>query len=149
MEEIQRVKGSRAAYRSHVTRTIKKAKEILVTEGDLADSQVAKLTSIMEQLTQKSGVLKQLNAQVLEAIQSPDDLEAEILEAEEIQDTIHEYVTVIKRRIEPRRTTIEASHSLSATAPAFVPTLSPVTPAAREPVSRLPKLTLPVFQETP
>ena len=34
----------------------------------------------MEQLTQKRDTLKQLNTQVLEAIQSPEELETEMLE---------------------------------------------------------------------
>ena len=82
---------------------------------------------------------------MLEAIQSPEELETEILEAEEIQDSILEYMAVIKSVIEPRCTTVEST-PLSITAPPFVPTPAPsdLRPP-REPVSRLPKLTLPVF----
>ena len=149
MDNIQRLKGSRAGYRAHVTRTFKKADDIMNTGGTLTPSQIAKLTSIMEQLTQKRDTLKQLNTQVLEAIQSPEELETEILEAEEIQDSILEYMAVIKSVIEPRRTTVEST-PLSITAPPFVPTPAPsdLRPA-REPVSRLPNLTLPVFTGDP
>ena len=149
MDNIQRLKGSRAGYRAHVTRTFKKADDIMNTGDPLSPPQIAKLSSIMEQLTQKRETLKQLNAQILEAIQSADELETEILEAEEIQDSILEYMAVIKSLIEPRRTTVEST-PLSVTATPFVPTpvFTDLRPA-REPVSRLPKLTLPVFSGDP
>ena len=56
MEENQRVKGSHAAYRSRVTRTFRKIDEIMEKEDPLPDPQVAKLTSMLEQLTQKGSV---------------------------------------------------------------------------------------------
>ena len=151
MDTVQRLKGSRAGFCAHVTRTFKKADDIMNT-GDLpTPTQIAKLTSIMEQLTQKKDTLNQLNAQVQETIKSPEELETEILEAEEIQDSIIEYIAMIRSHIEPRRTTVESMHTpLSITAPPFVPT--PVTTdfrPPREPVSRLPKLTLPVFSGGP
>ena len=107
MEENQRVKGSRAAYRSHVTRTFRKIDEIMEKEDPLPDPQVAKLTSMLEQLTQKKEMLYQLNTQVAAAIQIPSKLEAEILEAEEIQDTIIEYMSIIKHRLRPKSPSVE------------------------------------------
>ena len=53
MEDIQHAKGSRAAYRSHIMRTFRKIDEIMEKEDPLPDPQVAKLTSMLEQLTQK------------------------------------------------------------------------------------------------
>ena len=155
MEENQRVKGSRAAYRSHVTRTFRKIDEIMEKEDPLPDPQVAKLTSMLEQLTQKKEVLYQLNTQVAAAIQIPSELEAEILEAEEIQDTIIEYMSIIKHRLRPKRPSVEPTRTLDATAPEFAPTRTSVTTdtppiaATREPVNRLPKLTLPIFSGDP
>ena len=84
-----------------MTCTFKKADDIMNT-GDLTTpTQIAKLTSIMEQLTQKKDTLKQLDAQVKETLQSPEELETEILEAEEIQDSIIEYMAIIRSHIEP------------------------------------------------
>ena len=148
---MQRLKGSRAGFCAHVTRTFKKADDIMNT-GDLpTPTQIAKLTSIMEQLTQKKDTLNQLNAQVQETIKSPEELETEILEAEEIQDSIIEYIAMIRSHIEPRRTTVESMYTpLCITAPPFVPI--PVTTdfrPPREPVSRLSKLTLPIFSGDP
>lgn len=96
-------------------------------------------------------MLQQLNAQVAAAIQTPHELEAEILEAEEIQDTIIEYISMIKHCLQPKRTSVEPPRTLDATAPEFVPTLASDTrplAAVRE-ISWLPKLTLPIFQEIP
>ena len=93
MEDIQCAKGSHAAYRSHVTHTFRKIDEIMEKEDPLPDPQVVKLTSMLEQLTQKKEVLQQLNMQVAAAIQTPNELEAEILEAEEIQATINIFLS--------------------------------------------------------
>ena len=58
-------------------------------------------------------------------------------------------MAVIKSLIEPRRTAVEFT-PLSVTAPPFVPTPVPTDMRpAREPVCRLPKLTLPVFSGDP
>jgi len=140
MEETQRAKGSRAAYRAHVTRIFKKFDEIVEIETPLTDPQVAKLTGNLEQLAQKRDILQQLNRQIVSTIQTSEDLETEILEAEEIQDTIIEYMSLIKQRLEKIR---ESAPTLSVTAPEFIPTLAP--PPPKEPVSRLPKLSLPHF----
>jgi len=136
MDDIQRVKGSRAAYRAHVTRTLKKLDDIFSKEDLLTDSDTAKLTCHMEQLTQKKTMLERLNSQIA-AMQSSEDLQSDILESEEIQYTIMEYVSIAKQRVESNR---PPPRPLDATAPVFTPTLPP-----RDPVSRLPKLTLPTF----
>ena len=100
MDEIQRVKGSRAAYCAHVMRTLKKLDEILEKSDPLSDNDIAKLTCHVEQLTQKKTVLEQLNSQVAAAMQSSDELQTDILESEEIQDTIMEYVSIVKQQVE-------------------------------------------------
>ena len=46
----------------------------------------------MEQLAQKKEVLQQLNTQIAAALQTSTDLQTDILESEEIQDTIMEYI---------------------------------------------------------
>ncbi|XP_065902524.1 uncharacterized protein [Dysidea avara] len=140
MDEIQRLKGSRAAYRSHVTRTLKKLDDVLEKDDPLSDPDIAKLTCHVEQLTQKKEVLQQLNTQIAAALQTSDDLQSDILESEEIQDTIMEYVSMVKHRVESTRPPPPASRPLNATAPLFTPTVP-----TREPVSRLPKLSLPTF----
>ena len=96
-----------------------------------------------------------MNTQVAAAIQTPSELEAEILEAEEIQDTIIEYMSISKHRLRLKSPSVEPTPTLDATAPEFAPTRTSVmtdTPpmaATREPVNRLPKLTLPIFSGDP
>jgi len=70
-------------------------------------------------------------------MQSSDELQTDILESEEIQDTIMEYISIVKQRIE---STHPPQRPLNATAPVFNPTLP-----TREPASHLPKLSLPTF----
>ena len=90
-------------------------------EDPLSDPQVAKLTSMLEKLSQKKEVLQQLNTQVVAAIQTQDELEAEILKAEEIQDTIVKYMSLIKHRLKPKSAPVEPTRILNASAPEFVP----------------------------
>ena len=84
-------------------------------------------------------------------MQTSDDLETEILEAEEIQDSILDKMSVIKHRLEPRRAPEVTTRPLDVSAPKFRPPTHPVvtdtepTVRTREPVNRLPKLTLPIF----
>ena len=151
MDEPQRLKASRKAYRSHLTRLFKKVDEILEKETPITEVQVATLTSSLEQLTQKKDIFQQLHTQLAEAMQTADDLENEILEAEEIQDTILDKMSVIKHRLEPRRVSEVTTRPLDVSAPEFRPTSHPVVSdtepivITREPVNRLPKLTLPIF----
>ena len=62
-------------------------------------------------------MVQQLNTQVAAAIQTPNELEAE-----EIQATILEYMSLIKHRLKPKSTSVEPMRTLHATAPEFVST---------------------------
>ena len=68
MDEIQNVKQSRPAYHSHIMRTLKKIDKILEKDNPLSDTDIAKLTSHMERLTQKRETLQQLNSQIAAAL---------------------------------------------------------------------------------
>jgi len=138
MADIQRLKGSRAGYRAHVMHIFKKADDIMNTGEPLTPPEVNQYNGA---INPEERHLKQLNGQILETIESPEDLKTEIVEVEEIEDSILEYMAVIESFIEPRRTTVEST-PLSVTAPPFVPipVLTDVRPST-EPVCRLPKLT--------
>ena len=84
MDEIQHVKGSRVACHAHVMRTLKKLDDIFSKNDPFTDSDIAKLTCHMEQLTQKKTMLEQLNSQIAAAMQSSEELQSDILESEEI-----------------------------------------------------------------
>ena len=119
MDEIQSVKQSHPAYHSHIMRTLKKIDKILEKDNPLSDTDIAKLTSHMERLTQKKETLQQLNSQIAAALQTDTDLQTDILESEEIQDTIMEYISIVKQHVQSSCLSI---HSLDAAAPVFTPT---------------------------
>ena len=54
----------------------------------------------MEQLTQKKEILQQLNSQIAVALQTGTDLQTDMLESEEIQDTIMECISIVKQRVQ-------------------------------------------------
>ena len=120
----------------------------------VTDTQVATLTSSLEQLTQKKEIFQQLHTQLAETIQTSDDLETEILEAEEIQDSILDKMSVIKHCLEPKCAPEVTTQPLDVSTSEFRPPTHPVvtdtepTVRTREPVNHLPKLTLPIFLET-
>ena len=53
-----------------------------------SDSQITTLKSSLEQLQRKAEIIRDLDAKIVQATQDPSELEAEIFESEEIQDTI-------------------------------------------------------------
>ena len=119
MDETQSVKQSRPAYHSHIMHTLEKVDEILEKDNLLSDTDIAKLTGHMEQLTQKKETLQQLNTQIAAALQTDTDLQTDILESEEIQDTIMEYISIVKQHVQSSCLSI---HSLDVAALVFTPT---------------------------
>ena len=162
MEVILHAKMSRTAHRSHLTRTYRKIDDLLTSGRSLSDTQIATLTSSLEQLTQKRETLQQLDTEIAGAIETPEDLEAEILEAEETQELLLHKISQIKRMIELTSAPTDWT-SLSAEATEFVPAVFSAThsttsrPSVEEPAtrkdhpvtSRLPKLSLPNFAGHP
>ena len=61
------------------------------------DAQLATLNTTLEKLQRKSLVLQDLDSKIADAIQTPEELETEVFEAEEIQDDILEMVDEVKR----------------------------------------------------
>ena len=102
MERLQRAKGSRKAYRSHLTRIYKKIDDIFGTEAPVTDLQLSTLTSALEQLNQKKTQISQLDAQIVESIETSEDLETEILQAEEVQSELLDRITRLKHFFEQR-----------------------------------------------
>jgi len=56
-----------------------------------------KLNTILEKLQRKSLVLQDLDSKIADAIQTPEELETEVFEAEKIQDDIPKMVDEVKR----------------------------------------------------
>ena len=146
MEELQRKKASRKAYRSHLTRLLRKVDAILDSDTRPTEAQIATLTSSIEQLTERGTLLRELDNQIAATIGTEDELEAEIIEAEATQESIHDKISQIRRVIELHTT--PPTRTLSVSATEFVPASDP-PPRREPPVSRLPKLDLPSFSGDP
>ena len=58
---------------------------------------VSFVTSYIDQLQRKAETIRQLDSRISSEIQNAEDLEHEVFEAEEIQDTLIEKTTRLKR----------------------------------------------------
>ena len=174
-DDLKRLRASRNAYRSHLTKLSQKVDELLDSSEALNDSQIAALCTSLEKLSRKGETLRELDIKITQAIEDPDEVETEVYEAEEIQDTILERTDQIKRFLKHSEVTAKVttephplsgnslpSSSFSATATTFIPLTQPpqdtlpsssshgsVTSQSSHSVSRLPKLSLPTFSGDP
>ena len=136
-------------YRSHLTCLMNKVDLTLESEERLSQKQIATLCSSIEQFNERGALLRGMDTDVVATIQGEDELEAEIVESTAIQEAISDKISQIRSVLEVTPTT------LSASAPAFVPsepptTVEPVVAATHsEHVSRLPKLHLRTFSGNP
>ena len=149
MEELQRKKASRKAYRSHLTHFLRKVDAILDSETRPTKTQIATLTSSTEQLTKLGKLLCKLDGEIATTIQTKNELEAEIIEAEATQESIRDKISQIRQMIDMHTSPVSLPPSVSATE--FVPSDRASEPPTRRelPVSRLPKLNLPSFAGAP
>ena len=125
MEGVQHFQLSRKAYRSHLTRIYKKVSEIVEAGKTPNDLQVSALKSAVEQLQHKADILRDLDAKIADAMQDETELEGEIFESKEMQDTILEKIGEInyflERQMDIRANSIQVTHSLDASAQPFQP----------------------------
>jgi len=98
MDEVHRSASSRKAYRSLVTCLIEKIEELTGngTISTVEEPQLTDLIAAVEHLESKSSILLELDtkvaqAMVAQAITDPEELEGDIYQAIEIQDSISEY----------------------------------------------------------
>ena len=62
-ETLPKLTSSRAGYRAHLTKTLKKAKDLMEKEAP-TKMDVASLNSIVEQLTRKKSILTGLDEKI-------------------------------------------------------------------------------------
>ena len=154
MEELQRKKTSRKGYRSHLTHLFKKVDAIMDSEGTPSEKDFTTLTSSIDQLHERAKLLQEADQEIANTITGEDELEAEIVESAAIQEMICDKKSQIKSIIHKLTgpTTTTPPVTLNVSAAEFVPPQHPtvreppaqlltVPPTARQPVSRLPKLT--------
>lgn len=77
---------------------LKKINTILDLEMRPTETQIATMTNSIKQLTERGTLLRELDAQITETVET-EKLEADIIEAEATQETILENISQIKQRI--------------------------------------------------
>ena len=97
MEDVQRHRGSRKGYCSHLTRLIAMADELMNTNTDELSEETkietaTSLDSLIQPLSRKEKFLADLDAKILPLINDESELETEVFEMEEIQCKIAETV---------------------------------------------------------
>ncbi len=72
-ENLTKFQGSRASYRAHLTKTLKRAGNILTkANGDsLTDSEITSLNGIIDQLTRKRSILIELDEKFAAMLKTP------------------------------------------------------------------------------
>ena len=98
MEALKRHGLSRHGYRSHLTRIITAANEIIdKNPSELTESDITSLADWQKQLNRKKEILTDVDAKIVTLIEDAEKLESEILETEEIQETISQHAAQINR----------------------------------------------------
>ena len=99
MEELARLQASQKGYKSHVTRLNNKIDELLASEP-VDEFAITSLNTAIEQLNRKKEKLSQVDQRAAELIESPEDLEEAIFDAEEMQDLILDKIAKVQTFIE-------------------------------------------------
>lgn len=130
MENLQRWRSSRKAYRTHLTKLLRTVTEIMDSSETPNESQLDSLSASIEKLQRKAKTIGELDTKIAGELQDPEELERDVFEAVELQDGIVERIDQIKRFISrhvypiepllPSRISTQSS-SLSATAQPLVP----------------------------
>ena len=90
MEETQRIQRSQKGHRAHLTKVLNKATTIMENDEAPKPCRLLRFTATIEQLARKRTVLNELNEKLLAMVKDPDELEQEIMEAEDIECEINE-----------------------------------------------------------
>lgn len=98
MEELTKLLASRRAHRAHVTKLKQKIDD--TAKDTITETQIALLRSFVNQLKQKRQTLKEFNDKIVVLLETPEDLEQDILVAEELDGLILEKACVTERFIE-------------------------------------------------
>ena len=101
---MDKLKGSRKAYRAHLTRIYGKIEELDLTQPATEDT-ISLVMSYIDQLNRKAESLQQLDVKIQSMIEGADDSERDTFETIEIQDTLIEKLTRLKRYLEKNNTT--------------------------------------------
>lgn len=105
MEEQKRLRLSRWGYRSHLATLTTSLTELTqrCKEQSPGEEDIIILTSLLEQFTRKKEILHALDEKLAQ-LTDEKDLEAEILESEELQNSISRQITTVKHLLNTPRT---------------------------------------------
>ena len=151
MEEDQkRLRLSRRGFRAHLATLTTSLNELSgrSKEHPLEEDDVIALTSLLEQLTRKKQILSDLDEKIV-ALVDEKDLEAEIVESEELQSSISRNITRAKRLLnnpKPPASTSDSPHRDGGERREERPIAGAV---AHDNIIRLPRLNMPVFSGDP
>ena len=137
MAEIKKALSSRRGYRAHLTKLLQSVDELLRSNQPLTEDVTITLRDMHEQLQRKEGLISALDAKILETLDNDEEIESEVLQAEDITSLITTTKAKINHRLNPP------------------PAPSSSQPHRTEPressdtATRLPKLDLPQFSGNP
>lgn len=138
MTEIKKAISSRKGYRTHLKKLLQNVNELLTAEGPLTPSITISLRDMHEQLKRKETLIAALDATILAALENDDEIEAEVLQTEEIHSLISTTTTQISHRLNP-----------SGATPHPARTEPRGSSSSGDTATRLPKLDLPQFSGNP
>ena len=98
MEELPKLLPSRRAHKAHLTTLRHKIDE--TAKGTITHNGIALLKSLVDKLKQKRQTLKELKDNIAVLLETPEELEAEILDAEKLDSLIVEKVCITDNLIE-------------------------------------------------
>ena len=137
MAELKKLISTRRGFRAHLTKMLQTLAELLDSEHPPNEDNLPALKDLHKQLQRKEELISGLDAKILEGITSDDDIEAKILQTEEINSSI----STAKAKI---------SRCLSSTTPTEVTPRRPgIHSSPPDHVTRLSKLDLPQFTGNP
>ena len=113
MEGLEKLRGSQKAYRSHLTCIYGKLDELDLTHPTNKETTVS-VISYIDQLQCKAESLQQLDAKIQAIIEDPQDLERDVYNSIETQDTLIERATRLERyqsKVDATVTTLPTSHT--------------------------------------
>ncbi|XP_028518449.1 uncharacterized protein LOC110250606 [Exaiptasia diaphana] len=90
MEELTRLITSRRAHKAHLTKIKTKIDQIVTKDSVVSGQEITLIKSYIDQLRSKQETINTLNDQIANLIDSPEDLEKEIIDAEDLNDSIVE-----------------------------------------------------------
>ena len=141
MAEVKRAISSRRGYRAHLKKILQQVDECLSSTTPFTADDIATLKDLHEQLTRKDSLITPLDTKILESLDNDEELEAEIVQTEEVASSISCAKTKITHRL-----TLHSAEAIT-TGHDDTPPLPPPRESAS--LTHLPKLDLPQFSGNP